>query len=151
MRFATCSLTLAIYLVALAANAGAQTLITTPSAFTVQQTLDRITSALKTKGIEPAARIDHAAAAKAVGMELPPTEVLLFGNPKLGTRLMQARPEIALDLPLKFLAWQDTAGKVWLSYTAPATLKGRYGVEGQDEVLANMTAILQGLATAGTQ
>ena len=70
--------------------------------------------------------MDHAAGAKKIGQELKPTELLIFGNPKLGTPLMQANRRIGLDLPLKALAWEDDAGKVWLAYTAPSALKARH-------------------------
>ncbi len=94
-------------------------LTTKPSKHAVKETVDRLTTALKEKGITPAARIDHAAAAKAAGLELKPTEVLLFGNPKLGTPLMQSNRHVAIDLPMRVLVWEDDAGKVWIGYTPP--------------------------------
>src|SRR5919106_4708143 len=83
------------------------------SKYPVKETVDRLTAALKDKGITPVARVDHAAAAKAVGLDLKPTEVLLFGNPRLGTPLMQANRHVAVDLPMKVLVWEDDGGKVW--------------------------------------
>jgi len=83
-------------------------------------------------------------------LELPPTEILIFGNPKLGTPLMQANPEIAVDLPMKVLAWQDKAGKVWVAYTAPDALKARYGIADRDEVFKAMAAALQALTKAAS-
>jgi len=103
------------------------------SKYPVKETVDRLTAALKDKGITPVARVDHAAAAKGVGLELKPTEVLLFGNPKLGTQLMQANRHIAIDLPMKVLAWEDDAGKVWLGYTSPETCPLCEGVDGRTD------------------
>src|SRR5262247_2759478 len=103
------------------------------SKHSVKETLDRLTAALKDKGITPVARVDHAAAAKGVGLELKPTEVLLFGNPKLGTQLMQANRHIAIDLPMRVLAWEDDAGKVWLGSTSPETCPLCEGVDGRTD------------------
>jgi len=128
-----------------ASAAHAEALVKVESKFGVQETIDRLTAGLEKKGIKVAARIDHAAAAKAAGMQLPPTQVLLFGNPKLGTPLMQSNPEIGIDLPMRVLAWQDKAGKVWLGYTAPETIKGRYGITDRDEIFSTMRAALTGL------
>jgi uncharacterized protein (DUF302 family) len=119
-----------------------------PSNHPVTETLDRLTAALKDKGITPIARIDHAAAAKAAGLELKPTEVLLFGNPRLGTPLMQADRHIAIDLPMKVLVWEDDAGKVWIGYTPPETLKARYKIDGKDEVLKTMAGALEAFTSA---
>ncbi len=123
-----------------------------PSKFTVEETADRLTKALEAKGIKVAARIDHAAGAKAAGLELPPTLVVMFGNPKLGTPLMQADPRIGLDLPMKMLVWQDKAGKVWLGYAPPSTLQARYGLKGKGPVesLKTMAGALEGFAKAAT-
>lgn len=125
---------------------------TQASKFTVEETADRLTKAIEAKGIKVAARIDHAAGAKAAGLELPPTVVVMFGNPKLGTPLMQADPRIGIDLPMKMLVWQDKAGKVWLGYTPPSTLRARYGLKGQGpvEALKAMSGALEGFAKAAT-
>lgn len=119
-----------------------------PSKHSVKETLDRLTETLKSKGITPVARVDHAAAAKAAGLELKPTEVLLFGNPKLGTPLMQANRHSAIDLPMKVLAWEDDAGRVWIAYTPPEMLKTRYKIEGRDEVLKSMAGALEAFTNA---
>lgn len=118
------------------------------SKYSVKETVDRLAAALKDKGITPVARVDHAAAAKDVGLELKPTEVLLFGNPRLGTPLMQANRLVAIDLPMKVLVWEDNAGKVWLGYTPPETLKMRYKIEGRDDVLKTMAGALEAFASA---
>jgi uncharacterized protein (DUF302 family) len=119
-----------------------------PSKHSVKETLDRLTETLKSKGITPVARVDHSAAAKAAGLELKPTEVLLFGNPKLGTPLMQTNRHSAIDLPMKVLAWEDDAGRVWIAYTPPETLKTRYKIEGRDEVLKSMAGALEAFTNA---
>jgi uncharacterized protein (DUF302 family) len=118
------------------------------SRVSVKETVDRLTAALKHKGITPVARVDHAAAAKGVGLELKPTEVLLFGNPKLGTPLMQANIHVAIDLPMKVLVWEDDGGKVWIGYTPPETLKTRYKLEGRDEALKTMASALEAFTSA---
>ena len=119
-----------------------------PSNHSVKETVDRLTAALKGKGITPIARVDHAAAAKAAGLELKPTEVLLFGNPRLGTPLMQASRHIAIDLPMKVLVWEDDAGKVWIGYTTPDTLKARYKIDGKDDVLKTIAGVLEAFTSA---
>jgi len=126
-------------------------MITKPSKHTVTVTLDRLEAGLKEKGIGIVARVDHAAAAGKAGMTLRPTQVLIFGNPKLGTPLMQSNPQIGLDLPLKVLAWEDEAGKVWVGYTAPADLVARYRIGNRAEVVQKMTGVLDQLTTQATQ
>jgi uncharacterized protein (DUF302 family) len=126
----------------------AEDLMTKPSKYSVKETLDRLTAALKDKGIAPVARVDHAAAAKAAGLELKPTEVLLFGNPKLGTPLMQANRHIAIDLPMRVLAWEDDGGKVFIAYTRPEALKARYKIEGREEAWKAMTGALEAFTSA---
>lgn len=128
--------------------AKAQTLVSQVSAHDVKTTIDRLAKALEERGIKVAARVDHAAGAKAAGMSLPPTEVIIFGNPKLGTPLMQANPAIGIDLPMKVMAWQAADGKTMIGYTAPADLKAKYGVTGQDAVFDAMTQALAGLTKA---
>ncbi len=129
-------------------TATADELTTKQSKFPVKETVDRLTTALKGKGINPAARVDHAAAAKAAGLELRPTEVLMFGNPKLGTPLMQADRRVAIDLPMKVLVWEDDAGKVWIAYTPPSALKARYKIDGRDDALKAMAGALEAFAAA---
>jgi uncharacterized protein (DUF302 family) len=133
---------------ALAQSAG---LTVKPSPFPPKETLDRLTKALDEKGIKVAARIDHAAAAKANGMELPATEVILFGNPKLGTPLMQANPEIALDLPMRVSAWTDKSGKHWVAYTTADALKARYAIKDKDDAFKAMAGALDAFTNAATK
>ena len=94
-------------------------LVTLASNHAAGETLDRLEADLRAKAITVFARIDHAAGAASVAMPLRPTELLIFGNPKAGTPLMQANQSIGIDLPLKMLAWQDAGGKVWLTYIDP--------------------------------
>jgi uncharacterized protein (DUF302 family) len=102
--------------------------VTKPSKYSVSETIDRIERAVTAKGMKIFARIDHGGEAKNVGLEMRPTQLLIFGNPKGGTALMVARPTAAIDLPMKALAWEDKDGKVWLTYNSPELLKDRHGV-----------------------
>ena len=103
------------------------------SSFGPQDTMNRLETAVKAKGMTVFARIDHAAGATAVGLPLRPTEVLIFGNAKGGTPLMQSIQTIGIDLPLKALVWQDAAGDTWLSYNDPDWLAKRHGLSGETE------------------
>jgi uncharacterized protein (DUF302 family) len=115
------------------------------SAHSVPATLDRLTEVLAARGIAVAARIDHAAAAEKLGQSLKPTQVLIFGNPKLGTPLMQSKRTIGLDLPMKVLAWQDDGGQVWLAYVKPEALRSDHAITGRDEVFRDMAQALDKL------
>jgi uncharacterized protein (DUF302 family) len=111
----------------LAATA-AEGVVTKESRHSVVQTMDRLEALVKARGITVFARIDHAGGAQAVGLAMKPTQLLIFGHPKAGTPLMLAAPSIALDLPLKAVAWEDPAGKVWVSFNSAAFLAGRHGL-----------------------
>ncbi len=99
-----------------------------PSRYSVPETLSRLQSLLKQNGGSVFALVDHSGEAAKVGLEMRPTQLLIFGNPRGGTPLMVAAPSSAIDLPLKALAWQDAEGKVWLSYNAPEYLQQRHGI-----------------------
>lgn len=142
---------LVVSMLFLAPAHAAALMVVKQSPYSVSKTLDRLTTIMKKKGITIFARVNHGAGAKSVGLELKPTELLIFGNPKLGTPLMQAKREIGVDLPLKALAWQDDAGKVWLGYTKPNALKARHGVSGRDEVFKKMTGVLDKLTSAAVK
>ena len=101
-------------------------LVTIASKSSVKETLDRLETDLKAKGITVFARIDHAAGAASVGLPLRPTALAIFGNPKAGTPLMQGNQTIGIDLPLKILGWQDAGGKVWLTYENPSWIARRH-------------------------
>jgi len=103
-------------------------LINKPSQHSVDQTVERLKNILESKGVKLFALIDHSGEAEKVGMKMRPTKLLIFGNPKAGTPLMLAAPSIAIDLPLKILIWEDTAGKVWLTYNNPEFLRERHGL-----------------------
>src|SRR6478752_6481717 len=91
-----------------------------PSRFGPKETMDRLETEIRTKGLEVFARIDHAAGAAEVGLKLAPTELIIFGNARGGTPLMQSAQTIGIDLPLKALVWEDAAGKTWLAYNEPS-------------------------------
>lgn len=97
------------------------------SQYDVTTTIDRLDAILKDKGIISVARVDHAAAAKKLGLELRPTQVLFFGNPKLGTPLMQNTQTIGLDLPMRVLAWEEENGETWLGYHLPQKIADAHG------------------------
>jgi uncharacterized protein (DUF302 family) len=119
-------------------------IVSKPSKFSVSETLDRLEAILGGKGIQIFARIDHSGEAQKVGLKMPPTQVLIFGNPKGGTPLMLAAPTSAIDLPLKALAWQDTDGSVWLSYNDPQYLKRRFGANDDDvKAIAGLSAVIE--------
>src|SRR5271170_4867055 len=118
-------------------------LITIPSPYGTEETMKRLEAAVTAKGLTTFARIDHAAGATTVGLSLRPTELLIFGNPKGGTPLMQAVQTVGIDLPLKALVWQDASGKTWLSYNDPAWIAKRHalGHEAEAAVSAMSTAL----------
>jgi uncharacterized protein (DUF302 family) len=124
-------------------------LITLPSAHDVKVTVDRLAAEATAKGMTVFARIDHAAGAKAVGLPLRPTELLIFGNAAGGTPLMQASQTAGIDLPLKALAWEDADGKCWLSYNDPAWIAQRHGAAARvGEVAARLSVALAVLVKA---
>jgi uncharacterized protein (DUF302 family) len=110
-----------------------------PSRYSVPETLVRLEAILKEKGLTIFARVDHSGEAAKVGMEMRPTQLVIFGSPKGGTPLMVAAPSLAIDLPLKALAWQDEAGKVWLSYNSPEYLQQRHGIPA--DLLKNIAGV----------
>lgn len=141
------------YLVALSVSIGMSAscwadgnLLTVESRNSVTNTADRVVAILKEKGIGVAARIDHAAAAKAAGLSLPDTQVILFGSPRLGTPLMVANPEIAIDLPMRMLVWQAADGRVLVGYTPPSDLLAKHGLAERKEAIEAMTKVLGAVA-----
>lgn len=115
-------------------------LVTVASIHSARDTIDRLAMDVKAKGMTVFARIDHAAGASEVGLALRQTELLIFGNAKAGTPLMQSRQTIGIDLPLKALAWEDAAHKVWLSYNDPAWLAQRHGLASKENAAAEVIA-----------
>lgn len=126
-------------------------LITIPSAVSVKQTIDRLENVLKEKGITVALRWAHDEKAAGVGIELRPTELLVFGNPKLGSHMFTSKQTAGIDFPMKALAWQDENGKVWLTYNDPAYLAKRHGIEDRDEIVAKMTGALKKFSEIATR
>jgi uncharacterized protein (DUF302 family) len=126
-------------------------LTTIPSGYGPQETMNRLEAEIRAKGMTVFARIDHAAGAAAVGLSLRPTDLVIFGNAKGGTPLMQSVQTIGIDLPLKALVWQDASGKTWLSYNDPNWLAKRHtlGAEAEAAVRA-MTAVLRAVTSAAT-
>jgi uncharacterized protein (DUF302 family) len=116
-----------------------------PSRLSVDDTVDKLETILKSKGVTLFALIDHSGEAEKVGMKMPPTKLLIFGNPKGGTPLMLASPSVAIDLPLKILVAENSEGKVWISYNSPEYLKERHGLP--ENLLQNI-AVVQALAAA---
>jgi len=128
-------------------SAAEKGIVSIPSNHTVDETVGRLKKILQSKGVTLFALIDHSGEAEKVGMKMPPTKLLIFGNPKGGTPLMQAAPSIAIDLPLKILVWQDAHGKVWLSYNSPQYLTDRHGLP--PDLLKNIAVVETLAAKAG--
>ncbi|MFZ0284708.1 MAG: DUF302 domain-containing protein [Terriglobales bacterium] len=122
-------------------------IVDTPSNHSVDQTVEKLKGILAAKGVTLFALIDHSGEAEKVGMKMPPTKLLIFGSPKAGTPLMLAAPSIAIDLPLKILVWQDSNGKVWVSYNSPAYLQERHSLP--QELLQNIAVVETLAAKAG--
>jgi uncharacterized protein (DUF302 family) len=119
-------------------------IISWPSRHSVPETIDHLEALLESKGIKVFARVDHSGEAAAAGLTMPPTQLLIFGNPKAGTPVMLAAPTAAIDLPLKALAWQDAQGKVWLGCNDPAYLARRFGLsDEQVKSIASMGALIE--------
>jgi uncharacterized protein (DUF302 family) len=125
--------------------------VLTPSANDVKTTTDKLQKILSDKGVTIFARIDHAAGAKSIGQTLRPMELLVFGNPKLGTALMQKNPQIGLDLPLKALVFQGEDGTTYIAYPDPAFLSKRYGVDEAASTVTQMAEALKGFAAAAAK
>lgn len=126
-------------------------LIVVKSNHSVAATADKLESVLGEKGMTVFARIDHAAGAESVGKQLRPTELVIFGNPKVGTPLMRCSQSVAADLPQKALVWEDEDGQVWFGYNDPAYLKARHSLEGCDKVLGKVNKALANFAEAATR
>ena len=117
----------------------------------LRETLDRFEVAIARYGMTIFARIDHGAAAEKAGLDLRPTVVVMFGNPRAGTPLMQAAPTIAIDLPLKAVVWQDEAGATWLGYNDPLWISRRHGLADDgsiDLVIEALAAVASEATTA---
>ena len=126
-------------------------LIHIKSSHDVKNTAQRLETVLKEKGMSVFLRIDHSEGARKVGEKLRPTELVIFGNPKVGAPLMQCAQTVAIDLPQKALIWQDESGQVWLTYNDPQYLAGRHKIGGCEAVLDKVRNALTNFAKAATQ
>src|ERR1700686_3176656 len=121
-------------------------IVNKPSKHSVEQTIEALSNILKSKGVAGFALIDHSGEAEKVGLKIRPTKLLIFGNPKAGPPLMLASPSSAIDLPLKLLVWEDSQGKVWVSYNSPEYLRERHGLP--QDLMQNI-AVVEPLAAKG--
>ena len=120
-------------------------LITKPSKNSVAVTIEKMKKVLEAKGIKVMAEVDHKGNAENAEMKLGKTKLLIFGNPKLGTPLMQSSRTAGIDLPMKLLVWEDSDGKVWLAYNDPSYISQRHGIKDREEVVKKMTGALNKL------
>lgn len=120
------------------------------SPYSVAKTIDRLQNLLKNKGIDVFKRVDHGAGAKRVGLKLHDSQLLIFGNPKMGSPLMAEAPMMGLELPMKVLAWKDAEGQVWLSYLNPTVLQTRHGLK-QSEIISKMSNSLNAFTDTAIQ
>ena len=120
-------------------------LTTVPSRFAPKETMDRVETEIGERGMNVFARIDHAAGAAEVGLTLRPTELIIFGNARGGTPLMQSVQTVGIDLPLKLLVWQDAAGKTWISYNEPAWIAQRHHVSDAQPIVNKMADLLSAI------
>jgi uncharacterized protein (DUF302 family) len=125
-------------------------IISIKSSHDVKTTVDRLENILREKGMTVFIRINHAEGAQKVGKKLRPTELIIFGNPKVGTPLMQCGQSVAIDLPQKALIWQDEAGQVWLSYNDPKYLASRHSIKECDEIIKKIEKALGNFARMAT-
>jgi uncharacterized protein (DUF302 family) len=119
-----------------------------PSNHSVDEIVEKLKQILQSKGVTLFATVDHSGEAAKAGMKMPPTKLLIFGSPKAGTPLMLATPSVAIDFPLKILIWEDTQGKVWVSYNSPSYLQERHGIPA--ELMQNI-AIIEALAAKAAE
>ena len=125
-------------------------LVNIPSSFSVEETANRMESILREKGMTIFNRIKHSESASKVGIELRETELIIFGNPKIGSLLMKCQQSVAIDLPQKALIWRDENFRVWISYNDPQYLKKRHNITGCDEVISKIEKALFGITEAAS-
>lgn len=146
---------LALYWSVPAASGQDAGLVTKASTFSVEQTIERFEAAVKAKGFVVFTRIDHAAAAQHAGLDMKPRTLIIFGNPKAGTPLMQKSATTGIDLPMKALVWQDDQNKVWLTYNSGEYLTGtvypRHGLQVPDEARTNTDKLLTEFSDMATK
>jgi uncharacterized protein (DUF302 family) len=139
-----------LVLVSSLAAAQADNLVRLRSTRDFAQTVAALDSAITAANLKIFGRVDHAANARGVSLDLRPTTVFIFGNPQVGTRLMQCEQTIAIDLPLKVLVWEDSTKAVFVAYEPPARLTQRHNVQGCGEVVDRITTALRNLSAAAT-
>ena len=122
-----------------------------PSTHDVATTMDTLEAMVSSKGMKVMARVNHAANAQSVGMELRPTELLIFGNPEAGTKLMLASQSLGIDLPQKLLVWESEDGNVLIGFNDPAYLKSRHATEGCDKVFEAVSGALNTIAKTAAE
>ena len=125
--------------------AGDQGMINKKSNFSVKVTIDRLENVLRKKGITIVTRWSHHAGAKKAGIALRPTELLIFGNPKMGSHFFTSNQTAGIDLPMKALAWKDKKGQVWLTYNDPTYIANRHGIDNRPAIVKKMTGALNKL------
>lgn len=125
----------------------AEGLVTMSSRHSVATTVDRLEQIVTDAGFKVIARVNHGKAAEGVGIALKPIELLIFGKPKAGSLLMQSQPTVAIDLPMKYLVWEDAAGKVRIGWNDPAWITARHGIDDKAKLVGKMTGALNKLAT----
>jgi LPXTG-motif cell wall-anchored protein len=133
------------------AQEAGQGLVSVESAYSVDETVSRLETTIAERGLTVVNTVNHAANAESVGLDLPPTTLIIFGNPNVGTPLMQSSQTTAIDLPQKFLVWENDAGQVQVAYNDPQYLASRHSISGQEERLSQVANALSGLAGSVAQ
>ena len=126
-------------------------MVNVESGYSVAETADRLVNILNEKGMTVFVRINHAEGAGKAGIEIDPTELVIFGNPKVGSPLIKCQQSVAIDLPQKALIWQDADAKVWLSYNDPRYVEERHAVSGCEQVFAKIEKALAGISNAAAK
>ena len=139
-----------VVLVPVMSVAGDNGMISKKSNFSVKVTLDRLENVLRKKGITIVTRWSHHAGAKKAGIDLRPTELLIFGNPKMGSHFFTSNQTAGIDLPMKALAWKDEKGQVWLTYNDPVYIANRHSINDRPAIVKKMTGALNNLTNAAT-
>lgn len=139
-----------IALVPVISTADENGIVNKQSHFSVKVTLDRLENALRKKGITIVTRWSHHTGAKKAGIPLRPTELLIFGNPKLGSHFFTSEQTAGIDLPMKALAWKDEKGQVWLTYNDPTYIANRHGIDNRPAIVKKMTGALNKLSNVAT-
>ena len=121
------------------------------SNFGPKETMERLEAEIRAQGMKVFARIDHAAGAAKAGLKLPPTDLIIFGNARGGTPLMQSIQTVGVDLPLKALVWEDASGTTWLSYNEPSWIAQRHGVANAESIVSKMSAALSAMSRKATE